>query len=310
MFNNSRFFLKITTLALMFFVPISCNGRGLLRRHAAVTSNAEKSIMVDGLERTFLVHKGKSCNSQKAPLIMALHGGMGNANFMMTKVTSLNNFADKHGFIVVYPNGTGGRFRRLANKRTWNAGECCGMAVKKNVDDVKFLSLLIDKMIKEYGADKERVYITGMSNGAMMAYRMMCEASEKITAIIPVSGTLALDQCPDGRNVKVFHIHGDSDTNVPFIGGSGLRSVSGHSHKSVPETIREISKNRQCYEDSILQIGRNTMRVKHCENGGDISLLIIKNGGHCWPGSQRCSSEVSAEKVLWKFINNAYDKDN
>jgi poly(3-hydroxybutyrate) depolymerase len=52
---------------------------------------------------------------------------------------------------------------------------------------------LIDKLEHDHPVDPKRVYITGISNGAMMAYRLARELSDKIAAIAPVEGAQNVD---------------------------------------------------------------------------------------------------------------------
>jgi polyhydroxybutyrate depolymerase len=141
------------------------------------------SIRVGGLQRSYLVHvpKGHS-QTTPMPVVLALHGATMNAA-MMAWFSGLNPKADEAGFLVVYPNGTGTR-----ESFTWNGGSCCGYAMQNNVDDVAFISALLDDLMRTHPVDARQIYVTGMSNGAIMAYRLALELSERIAAIAPVDG--------------------------------------------------------------------------------------------------------------------------
>ena len=92
----------------------------------------------------------------------------------------MNDIADKYGFIAVYPSGhpsQNGKFH------TWNALSCCGKAKNDNIDDVSFISHLVDTLGKSHNIDLRKVYVTGHSNGAMMSYLLACKLPHKITAI-------------------------------------------------------------------------------------------------------------------------------
>lgn len=89
--------------------------------------------------------------------------------------TGLNQKADEAGFIAVYPNGTGSGFRYF-----WNGGDCCGSAVQEQVDDVAFIRALLDNLAHKYRVDPSRIVVTGLSNGAIMAYRLASELSDRI----------------------------------------------------------------------------------------------------------------------------------
>ncbi len=92
--------------------------------------------------------------------------------------------------------------------------------------DVAFLRALIDKLEYEYAVDPKSVFVTGMSNGGMMAYRMGCAAADKIAAIAPVAGSLDIE-CNPSAPVSVFAFHGTADENVPYEGGTGKKQIDG-----------------------------------------------------------------------------------
>src|SRR5690606_41449164 len=87
---------------------------------------------------------------------------------------------EEAGFIAVFPNGLSpARSGMLA---TWNAGACCARARDEQVDDVGFLRAVLADVKRRIRVDASRVYVVGMSNGAMMAYRIACQASGDIRA--------------------------------------------------------------------------------------------------------------------------------
>ncbi len=88
--------------------------------------------------------------------------------------------AAAQGIAVAYPDGIGG---------SWNAGGCCGQAEADDLDDVGFILALVDELVASYSIDPDRVYLTGFSNGGLLAYRLACE-SDRFAAIAPVGATL------------------------------------------------------------------------------------------------------------------------
>ena len=110
---------------------------------------------------------------------------------------------------------------------TWNGGNCCGYAMRaEQVDDVAFTRALLDDLAKVVKVDPKRVYATGMSNGAIMAYRLASELSDRIAAIAPVAGPMGTETCNPKRPVSVIHFHGTDDQFAPFKGGKGKKSIS------------------------------------------------------------------------------------
>src|SRR5215831_5938057 len=112
--------------------------------------------------------------------------------------------ADREGFLAVYPYGTGVMKAKLL---TWNAGPCCGYAQKNKIDDVAFVAALLDDLAARVDYDRARVYATGHSNGAMMAYRLAQDLSDRIAAIAPVGGALVTDTIRAKRAMPILHIH-------------------------------------------------------------------------------------------------------
>lgn len=300
------FHYKIAAGVYLSILPL------LMFKCAAATneerSSTQHSLTVNDLERTFLVHTpAGNKDIINAPLMIVLHGGLGNAAHA-EKAYGMNGIADSEKFLVAYPDGIGGRLRKMKNRRTWNAGNCCGPAAKRNVDDVGFIEEMIEYIAVNYKIDPTRVYITGMSNGAMMAYRFACERPDKVAAIIPVAGTLAIDDFDNGKNVAVLHIHGDMDQNVPFEGGKGSKSVSGVMHRSVPDTIDLITRARQCSSSSKEDLINNAHLIAYnCLDGAPVELITIKGGGHSWPGGKKrgtinsTSQSISASRLAWDF---------
>src|SRR5208282_2572641 len=163
--------------------------------------------------RTYLLHLPPVYDGKRLlPLVIVLHGGGGNAPGAV-RMTGFSEKADKGGFVVVYPNGSGRLKTRLL---TWNSGNCCGYALDNNVDDVGFIRALIDELVKTRSIDPKRVYATGMSNGGMMTYRLGCELSDKIAAIAPVAGALSVENCQPTNPVSVIIFHGTADEHVLY----------------------------------------------------------------------------------------------
>jgi polyhydroxybutyrate depolymerase len=263
-------------------------------------------LVVDGIRRSYILYRPITSNKTDLPLIIVLHGGLGNARYMQ-KSTGMNEIADSGPFVVVYPNGTKIRFT-LKDRRTWNAGNCCGRAAKKGIDDVKFIEKIIEDIGKKIPIDTGRVYVTGHSNGAMMAYRLAAEIPDKIAAIIPVAGTLAIGNFDTAKDIPVQHIHGTADKNVPIAGGKGARSVAGVAHRSLADTIKLITRSRQCQDPEVRkESGGIQISSYRCGNGAPLVLMLIEGGEHAWPGGHGRQQKnpggrhFSASKHAWEF---------
>ncbi|MCJ7663644.1 MAG: prolyl oligopeptidase family serine peptidase [Desulfobacterales bacterium] len=263
--------------------------------------------------RTFLVHCPKNLEAANPPLVVALHGGGINGK-TMERFSGLSEASERYGFIVVYPNGSG----RLKRFLTWNAGSCCGYAEKHDIDDVAFIRHLIEYMIRQYHIDPSRVYVTGISNGAMMAYRLAAEIPDQIAAIAPVAGTLTIDPGSIHTPMPILHFHGTDDRYVPFEGGRGSRSVIRNSYMPVEETIKAWVRINQATaiprveelapsHDDGTRVIRYTYRTE--QDRQNIVLYKIIKAGHTWPGQPharlllgRTTTEISANDIMWEFF--------
>lgn len=284
------------------------------QRRSGQTSNNQPSgeINIDGKRRTYLVHLPPNYSKETPlPLVLAFHGGGGNAQNMVN-MSGFNQKADKENFIVVYPNGSGRTDNILL---TFNAIGCCSYAMEQNIDDVKFISGLIDKISAEYAVDKKRVYATGFSNGGLISNRLAAEIPEKIAAIAPVSGTIFESSPTPKGKVAVLIIHGMKDTAVPYEGGISSRNTVNKAQsqpfKSVAYTANYWAKNNGCKENPSKTNDGKVIREKFagCDSGNDVEVISIIDGEHAWAGGAKGrnagdapSNAINATDEIWEFF--------
>lgn len=269
----------------------------------------EFRVRVDGVQRSYLVHVPGAGpeKGQRWPLVVMLHGGGGNARQVMQSV-GMNDVAERNRFLVAYPNGTG---RRDDSLLTWNAGNCCGYALRRDVDDVKFVRAMVEKIDRDFAIDRQRIYATGMSNGAMMSYRLGCEAAGLFAAIAPVAGALNID-CTPADAVAVLIFHGTADEHVPYEGGAGAKSFEKRIDKPVSHATQFWRTANGCTRTSSADRTGNITRQtwSACRDGAGVELITIHGGGHAWPGGvppQRRradvpTKEISASEEIWQFF--------
>ena len=277
------------------------------------TDTRQYTLAIGPSSRTFLVHCPKTLAAANPPLVIALHGGGINGK-TMERFSGLSEASEQYGFVAVYPNGSGWLKRFL----TWNAGSCCSYAEKHDIDDVAFIRRLIEYMINRYHVDPSRVYVTGISNGGMMAYRLAAEIPDRIAAIAPVAGTLTIDPGAIHTAMPILHFHGSDDRYVPFEGGRGSRSVIRNSYMPVEETIKVWKRVNQATavprveelppsHDDGTRVIRYTYRTE--QDKQNIVLYKIIGAGHTWPGQPharlflgRTTVEISANDIMWEFF--------
>lgn len=269
----------------------------------------ELVLTVGQRERTYLLHLPPAYDGRRAlPLVIVLHGGGGNAEGAV-RMTGFSKKADKEEFVVAYPNGTGRLKTRLL---TWNSGNCCGYALDSDVDDVGFIRALIDELVKTRAIDSRRVYLTGMSNGGMMAYRLGCELSDKIAAIAPVAGALDVENCQPANPVSVIVFHGTADEHVLYNGGEPIQKVDRHFRvdKSVAYAVSYWVKENGCSETPQRSEKGNIRAEIYSggKDGAEVVLYTVNGGGHAWPGGESYllgaepTKEISATDLMWNFF--------
>lgn len=269
----------------------------------------EQSLAHAGRTRTYTIYLPPNiATASSLALVIVLHGGGGNGQ-SVARMSRMSALADQENFIVVYPDGTG----RLGDVLlTWNSGNCCGYALDNNVDDVGFIRALIEKLQAEYNVDPKRIFVTGISNGGMMAYRLGCELADKLAAIAPIAGALNVE-CRPTQPVSVIVFHGTADQHVLFDGGAPKVQADPHPREdnSVAYAMNFWAQHNRC-EATPTRIERGNIvhdTYTNCANGTAVELYAIKGEGHTWPGGQRSSAlgdaptqEISATNVMWEFF--------
>jgi polyhydroxybutyrate depolymerase len=268
-----------------------------------------RTVNVEDAARSYIAHVPPSYRPTHAtPVVLNFHGGGGQAR-IQEQLSRMNVQADVAGFIVVYPEGTPALVGKL---QTFNAGSCCGRAERKNVDDIAFTSTILDDLGKDLCVDRDRVYATGISNGAMMAYRLACELADRIAAIAPVAGTLGVENCSPSRPVSVLHFHGTADESVPYRGGFSHKPLTRNlAFRSVASSIGFFVGRNGCstVPAVIYQKGdAKCFRYHPCSDQTEVRLCNIEGGGHTWPGGApylrggKTSYDIDANEEMFKFF--------
>jgi polyhydroxybutyrate depolymerase len=143
-----------------------------------VMDNTNGTIVSSGVTRRYLLYVPKTYDrSRPAPLVISLHAGAVWPAVEM-HISRWNELAEQHGFLVVYPEGSGASFGGLGpGPQVWPMGP------RTLGRDVRFISDLIDKLEAEYNIDPTRIYADGMSIGGGMAFRLSCRLSDRIAAV-------------------------------------------------------------------------------------------------------------------------------
>jgi len=265
-----------------------------------------ETILHDGLERSYILYVPASYSENNpVPLVLNLHGYSSNAGQQMI-YSNFHAIADNEGFILIHPEGT----MNDLGFQFWNTGEI------SSVDDVGFLSALIDTIAFEYNINTSRVYSMGMSNGGFMSYQLACQLSDKITAIASVTGSMTTNQitsCSPEHPVPVMQIHGTTDLTVPYD-GNNLGGIA-----SVDNVVEYWTNFNMCDINPIINSIPDINLLDLCsaehyvysngDNGSSVELYKIINGGHTWPGAaiplvgNNTNQDFSASQKIWEFFS-------
>ena len=286
----------------------ACSGGGPTAAARLTPGDHEQTVTVDGRQRSFVVHVPAGLQAGRpTPVVIVLHGGGGDARNAIDQ-TGMSEQADRSGFLAVYPNGTGRLERTLL---TWNSGTCCGFALDQQVDDVAFVATLIDQLQAQYAGDPRRIFVTGMSNGAMMSYRLGCELADRIAAIAPVAGAMGVD-CRPSAPVSVVAFHGTADQHVRYQGGTPGVRADPHQRNDPPvaDTISFWANHDHCTGAVTQDVSSDTSRRVHsCPDGVEVTLYTIDGGQHAWPGGRKGQAgadqptgTISATQLIWEFF--------
>ncbi len=251
-----------------------------------------------GQTRDFRVYVPPTLDrSRPAPLVLVL-GGVGDNTESMTANTGFDNEADKGGFVVAYAQSV---------DLNWEAGFCCLGQASSGADDVGYLGHLLDRLEAGHRVDAGHVYVVGVSAGAMMAYRLGCEAAGRIAGIGSVAGAMVLDSCHPARPVSVIELHGTADPLVPYAGGAVMpEGVATEPVPSSPDLAARWAAIDGCPPAPATTEAPpvTTSTWSGCAAGTGVRLVTIAGGGHTWysTGYGPLDGAVDATGQIWGFL--------
>lgn len=255
---------------------------------------------------TYLPASYAASGDRRYPVVLHYHGGgMTMAEQML--YTRMNEAADRHDFIVVYPQGI---------DQDWNVG--FGMPYAEGTDDVGFTEAILDHLTTTFRVDTTRLYATGLSRGGFFTHRLAAELSHRLAAIASVGASLPVPvqegHRPQGPRapIGVMQVHGTADQVVMYAGKAGhyLSAVETHAWWVARNGLERAGTTTRELDDDPADGTRIT--VETAERERQVTVLVtIHEGGHTWAGADpfnmglpigRTSRDIDLNEMIWRFF--------
>jgi len=268
--------------------------------------------------RTAILYRPASIAEREAPVVIALHGFTASGEWLRAEL-QLDRVADREQFVTVYPDAVDG---------AWSFGQSVSLPMPTvggaTVDDIGFIRMLIDDLVKRKIGDPKRIYITGTSRGGSMTYTLACVLGERLAAVAPLIAPMTehqRDNCQPGRAVPIMAIAGTSDPAMSFDGAQG----SVGRLLSVTDTMEFWRSLHGCAcSDSRALPSRVPGDATHvtliewngCGSNAKVRLYRVDGGGHQIPSlslkpsplpEQRFgprNHDIETAEALWAFFRN------
>ena len=216
------------------------------------------------------------------PLLFLLHGYSA-SSAVQDLYFNLSSVTRDLGVILVLPDGTEDR----RGNQFWNADERCCDFGRTGVDDVAYLTGLLDEVATHYNVDAARVYFYGHSNGGYMSYRMACDLGDRVTAIASLAGATRTDDadCVRSRPVSVLQVHGTLDPTIIY-------TSTPDGHVGAVDGVERWATHAGCELSSVMGEARDfdtgipgsetTVDIYNagCTGGFVGEVWSIQGGGH------------------------------
>jgi polyhydroxybutyrate depolymerase len=277
----------------------------------------DETVPSSGRPRAYAQHVPPAHDGETpVPLVIDYHGySEGGEIHAIHSV--LGPFGDEQGFVTITPD-SGYEVAR------WDTAE--------GSEDLVMFGDLLDQVEAQLCVDTNRVFVTGLSNGAFMTSSVACSYSDRVAAAAPVAGIRDPEGCAFDRPVPVIAFHGTQDTFIDFEGGLGssvaeLPSPDGEGTlgdqpeaseqadgPSIPEVTAAWAERNGCEPESTEErVAEDvTLQAFPCPAGAETELYVVEGGGHTWPGSEfddsitdivgHVTHNIDANELMWEFF--------
>ena len=310
---NFKIYFRYINLSLALIFSTSCDNE---ESRIDDTENENTSEFIglnnistthDNLNRSYQIYVPATYSvTEPIPLVFNLHGGASTATGYLNSIGDMRPIADTANFIIIYPQAT----TDSSGNPTWHLG---GENSKStSVDDVGFVSHIIDEVSSIYSVDLERVYVTGFSNGGYLAYEIACLLSNRIAGIGSVAGHMFIDTynyCDPSHPTPVINIHGTEDF---YEGIAGYYLNQNLSNRYWTEYNNTDTDPVITYIENTNTQDGSTVELHSWLNGDNgISVIHYKvmGGGHSYPNLNPSSSkgyengDIDSNSEIWNFLS-------
>jgi polyhydroxybutyrate depolymerase len=280
------------------------------------STGAHTAVAVDDNDGTGPVVGGP----KRYPLVIMLHGA-GADGAGAERQTGWDRKADHEGFLAVFPDALppvpGQRPSFTSNPRFWDDGARSTLQ-HAPVDDVGFLSAMIDDLERRFPIDPERIYMTGFSSGAGMTFHAAVSSllSKRLAAVAPVAGHFWDGTVTPERAVSALLIFGTADPLNPIEGGTTRSPWGTRSKPKLADTVHAYAEAIGAPDDPApLESKKSGVKVAAYGPGRNGSVLIVvtvEGLGHRWPAGisdvipdaeyGKASNRLNGTDAIWKFF--------
>lgn len=289
--NRSRPVLAAIALGLVLLA--ACSGE------ATTATTTPATAATTDAARPFEVLVPPSYEAGRpTALLIVLHGfGMDGAS--QIGVMGMESAAAEQGMLLVSPDGT----ESAVGARYWNATDaCCGFG--STVDDVEYLTSIIDSVSVGYTVDPKRVYLVGFSNGGFMSYRMACERADRIAAIVSLAGAAVADaaDCSPSEPVSVLQVHGTADEIIRYEGGTF--GEQANRYPGARQTVETWADYNRCTATAAQTGGPATTEAfDGCPTGIGVKLWTLNGVPHwLWTESTPPGQPDAITSAILEFL--------
>jgi polyhydroxybutyrate depolymerase len=268
----------------------SVTGTARLKATPVVWKTTTVSLSYGGLSRSYLISRPATTSPTPLPVLVELHG----SNVTPAAEQQRSGFLTTTGpAILVYPAGVG---------QSWDAGACCHAAQAGNVDDVGFITAVVQRVLAgQPDAAAKQVYLAGYSNGGKMAFRMAC-AQPQLFAAIATYGAVNTMACPNTTPLSILVVASTGDPETTIGPGGTRQTVNGYTEPTVVEQVAQYVRADGCtaVPQTVTQGSLTTTTTVSCSGARVVQQAMYQGGDHRWPTGSATTPAV--QQVMWSFF--------